>query len=68
MTTTERTPAELIAYLQSIGELDPTCQMCIRLFYPELIAGQGMPFAPGHKASRNCESGKRPHCSCSVCF
>jgi len=25
-------------------------------------------FAPGHKGSANCESGKRPHCTCDRCF
>jgi len=24
--------------------------------------------APAHRASDRCESGKRDHCSCSVCF
>jgi hypothetical protein len=23
---------------------------------------------PSHTASPNCESGKRPHCTCDVCF
>lgn len=23
---------------------------------------------PSHDPSRNCESGKRPHCSCDTCF
>lgn len=23
---------------------------------------------PPHDASKNCESGKRPHCTCDVCF
>lgn len=25
-------------------------------------------FFPSHWASDRCESGKRPHCSCDVCF
>lgn len=25
-------------------------------------------FGPPHTASRNCESGKRDHCTCDVCF
>lgn len=25
-------------------------------------------FGPPHKASTNCESGARPHCTCDVCF
>ena len=23
---------------------------------------------PQHKASRNCESGSEPHCTCDMCF
>lgn len=23
---------------------------------------------PPHTPSKNCESGKRPHCTCDVCF
>jgi hypothetical protein len=23
---------------------------------------------PAHEPSRNCESGRRPHCTCAVCF
>lgn len=26
------------------------------------------PMAPGHDASARSESGKRPHCTCDVCF
>lgn len=25
-------------------------------------------FGPSHDASPKCESGKRPHCTCSICF
>lgn len=25
-------------------------------------------FHPSHDASDRCESGKRPHCTCDVCF
>jgi len=28
----------------------------------------GNSFHPSHDASPRCESGKRPHCSCSACF
>lgn len=61
----ERTKAEVIAHMESLGHLDPTCPGC-RVFYaaehPESH------FAPSHKASRRCESGKRPHCTCDTCF
>ena len=33
--------------------------------YCEETAGK---FAPRHKASERCESGKRNHCSCDICF
>jgi len=32
---------------------------------------QGLPvdlYAPRHKASTRCESGKKPHCTCDRCF
>jgi len=35
------------------------CQQCISI-------GDG--FGPRHEASRRCESGKRPHCTCDTCF
>jgi len=25
-------------------------------------------FGPPHKPSSNCESGKKPHCTCDACF
>ena len=25
-------------------------------------------YAPPHEASPNCESGKKPHCTCDVCY
>lgn len=25
-------------------------------------------FAPRHTASVRCESGKKPHCTCAICF
>ena len=29
---------------------------------------KGNSFFPPHDASPRCESGKRPHCTCNVCF
>jgi hypothetical protein len=48
------------------GRLDPNCPGC-REFYdsPKLPIDV---FAPSHKASNGCESGKRPHCTCDTCF
>lgn len=68
MSNTDRTPYESreqkIARLEASGDLDPGCHGC-REFYahPTLT-----PFAPPHKASRSCESGKRAHCTCDSCF
>jgi len=63
---------EKIAQLESIGHLDPTCRTCQADFYPfyreRWAPGMSGPFAPSHQPSRNCESGKRPHCTCDVCF
>lgn len=39
---------------------DANCAACQR------IKAEG--FGPPHTASRRCESGKRAHCSCDICF
>lgn len=49
--------AECAARLYVLG--CPTCER-------EKAAGNA--FFPRHEASRRCESGKRPHCSCDTCF
>ena len=60
------TREQVIARLEASGDLDPECAFCQRIYaYP------GMPydvFAPSHKASPRCESGRYPHCSCDRCF
>jgi len=40
--------------------LDGYCQTCAQLAKGEMY--------PPHDASPRCESGKRNHCSCDVCF
>lgn len=52
------------------GDLDPDCKMCIEVFYPELGKGRKITdvFAPRHKASSGCKSGKHAHCTCDTCF
>lgn len=35
--------------------------------YCKKIAAEGG-FGPSHFASPNCQSGRRPHCSCDLCF
>ena len=57
---------EMIKRWESEGRLSPTCPGCKEFYdYP------GLPidvFAPSHKPSGGCESGKRPHCTCDYCF
>lgn len=50
--------------LERLGSLVPGCPACQEFYdHPE-----GDPFAPLHRASDACESGKRPHCTCDACF
>ena len=48
------------------GIIVPGCPGCEHVYgYP------GHPYeyvAPRHRSSVNCESGRRPHCTCDVCF
>lgn len=66
----EESLSDYIKRLEREGEIDPFCKMCIRVFYPQLMEGKRISdiFAPGHKASKRCESDKRPHCTCDTCF
>ena len=59
-----------IKELESKGWIEPNCKSCKAYFYPELQKGNKFSsiFAPGHKPSSRCESGKHPHCSCDTCF
>lgn len=59
---------EYIKKLEELGEIDPNCDYCKSIFYPQLEAGHKSVFAPRHKASRHCESGKHAHCTCDTCF
>jgi hypothetical protein len=62
---------EQIARLEADGCLDPDCRMCQKVFYPyfrEHGDTRDWPFAPRHKASPRCQSGKYPHCTCDTCF
>jgi hypothetical protein len=61
------TTEEKIARLEREGYLDPGCPTCVEYFYPALEKGK-TPFAPNHKASEQCKSGKRNHCTCDACF
>ena len=65
MNATE-TRSDAIERWEQEGMLDRDCPSC-----QEVYTFPGMPwdcFAPPHLPSKNCESGKRPHCTCEVCF
>ena len=59
-----------IQELEICGDLHPSCLTCIEVFYPQIREGKKLHeiFAPRHKASRRCESGRLPHCTCDACF
>lgn len=60
---------EYIKQLEDEGKLDPNCNGC-KEFYNEIKNGKEYweVFAPRHKASSMCRSGKYPHCTCDTCF
>lgn len=55
---------EKIARLEADGRLDPNCPGCASAYAHPTVS----PFAPHHEASDRCESGKRSHCTCPVCW
>ncbi len=59
-----------IAILEEKGEINPNCKTCQSIYYPHLKDGKDIwsIFAPRHKPSNMCQSGKRPHCTCDTCF
>ena len=61
---------EYIRELENKGMLDPNCRTCQNVFYPAIRNGMQYTdiFAPRHKASPRCRSGKYPHCTCDTCF
>lgn len=63
---------EKIAQMEADGNLDPHCPTCQAIFYPHYrekwLPGDLGPFAPPHKPSERCRSGKHPHCTCDTCF
>lgn len=68
------TNQEKIKQLEESGHLDSNCKMCIEIFYHYYLniwregEFKPSPFAPMHKASSRCQSGKNNHCTCDVCF
>lgn len=57
------TRTQALARWEADGMLDPSCKSCQEWFYAVDRLPQDV-HAPRHKASRNCESGGRPHCTC----
>lgn len=57
--------SEVITRMMSRGDLDPDCPGCQSRYAAE---DPTMVFAPHHKASDRCQSGKRNHCTCDTCF
>lgn len=65
----EETPREVLNRWETEGISVPTCRGC-EVFYEAVARGE-MPynvFASRHRASKECKSGKRPHCTCDSCF
>ncbi len=52
------------ARLEALGVLVPGCTGCDEHYAHPTFD----PFAPRHKPSQFCESGKRAHCTCDTCF
>lgn len=62
---TGETRDQVIARWEREGRIAVGCEGCASIYAAE------DPYsvtAPPHTASKNCESGKRPHCTCDVCF
>lgn len=64
---------EIKAYIkemEALGLMDKNCKTCLNVFYPEVAKGKKIIeiFAPAHKASTRCKSGKYNHCTCDTCF
>ena len=60
----EQVRQQRIQTMELTGNLDPNCKGCKPYYDHPMVS----PFAPSHKASNRCESGKRSHCTCDICF
>ena len=51
--------------LVKVGSIAPQgeCKYC-----DDVIRKQDTDFYPSHRIRQGCQSGKRPHCTCSTCF
>ena len=61
---------EKVLKLEENGEFDRFCKTCQSIFLPQIKDGKEIYniFAPRHKPSDRCRSGKYPHCTCDTCF
>jgi hypothetical protein len=48
--------------LTQFGKPDPAHPECSECLSTSVFEG------PSHEASSNCQSGRRPHCTCDTCF
>lgn len=60
------TREQMIARWERMGALDPDCPGCREWYISARMPSEV--FAPGHRASQRCQSGKHPHCTCDTCF
>jgi hypothetical protein len=61
------TNAERLEDFYTRGILARDCPSCEEDAAYVLQYGS-LPMGPRHEARERCESGKRPHCSCDLCF
>lgn len=61
------TREEMILRWEKEGRLDPNCYSCRDYYYYNNLMPNEV-FAPSHKASDHCQSGKYNHCTCDSCF
>jgi len=59
----DRSRDDLIFQMEKEGRLDPICSGCKEFYDSD---DPSSVFAPDHRPSPRCESGKRPHCTCDT--
>lgn len=57
---------EMIERWERDGLLQKGCAGCQEFYDSPKLPSHV--FAPNHKPSSGCQSGKRPHCTCDKCF
>lgn len=69
----EALTSERLEYLLDLERrhlIDRFCEFCQKVIIPQIKDGKNITdiFAPRHKPSDRCQSGKHPHCTCDTCF